>query len=98
MARAPQKKGVQQFDPRDARVVFERLKARMILRVDSRPHKCRASSCSPFFRAKGDRWDLNPRSSGLAATSVGARCPILVVLASRVAVRKRSRLRSLVVG
>lgn len=42
-----------------------------------------------------DRWDLNPRSSGLAATSVGARCPILAVLASYAAVRMRSRLRSL---
>jgi len=29
-----------------------------------------------------DRWDLNPRPSGLAARSAGARCPILVVLAS----------------
>jgi len=54
------------------------------------------SSCSRLFQTKRDRWDLNPRSSGLAAISVGARCPILVVLASGVADRMRSRLRSLI--
>jgi intein-encoded DNA endonuclease-like protein len=31
--------------------------------------------------APRDRRDLNPRSSGFAAVGVGARCPILVVLA-----------------
>ena len=61
---------------------FEILRLEIPVAVDTRDAKLAVGRELPKSNLDmRDRWDLNPRSSGLTAMSVGARCPILVVLA-----------------
>jgi hypothetical protein len=66
------------LDPRDTRPTFWPL-----IECGSDIEEFFVESILGVAWERRDRWDLNPRSSGLAARSVGARCPILVVLAAR---------------
>src|SRR5437016_11513649 len=55
-----------------------------LYRASPRGPKRRRTKVRKCWVTQRDRWDLNPRPSGLTARSAGARCPILIILASHV--------------